>query len=264
MTTTPSISAPEETWLPVMGYPITEPFWAKEPVAVAGQPRAVLVQLFERRAGAPGGCGEGTRRAGRVHGVERGQHRWRSRGHQSRAQTSARAIRQQINWSAALQVNQDRRVGAAFAAAPVIHPQNPWRRGSRLDKCSEQSQQGVPAGRHPQPLGQRGPRLPAEGQGNLFQHGPLLLGAAGVVGHQQRDALGKDLAVAGLIAAAKAVDPQAQADRPPAQGNIGDGTVVVTMDTAGLAGTDWAGRRTAAGGDDERDALRVDHRLLHA
>ena len=56
MTTTPSISAPEVTWLPVMGYPITEPFWAKEPVAVAGQPRAVLVRLFERRAGAPGGC----------------------------------------------------------------------------------------------------------------------------------------------------------------------------------------------------------------
>ena len=60
MTTTPSISAPEDTWLPVMGYPITEPFWAKEPVAVAGQPRAVLVQLFEPQAGAPGGCGEGT------------------------------------------------------------------------------------------------------------------------------------------------------------------------------------------------------------
>jgi hypothetical protein len=37
-------------WVYVMGYPITEPFWAKEPVTVAGQPRAVLIQLFERRA----------------------------------------------------------------------------------------------------------------------------------------------------------------------------------------------------------------------
>jgi len=38
-----------DKWLAVTGYPITEPFWSKTPVTVAGQPRAVLIQLFERR-----------------------------------------------------------------------------------------------------------------------------------------------------------------------------------------------------------------------
>lgn len=40
----------EKNWLSVMGYPISEPFWAKDQVMVAGQPREVLIQLFERRA----------------------------------------------------------------------------------------------------------------------------------------------------------------------------------------------------------------------
>ncbi len=39
----------ESKWLAIMGYPITEPFWAKEIVIVGGQPRAVLIQLFQRR-----------------------------------------------------------------------------------------------------------------------------------------------------------------------------------------------------------------------
>ncbi len=40
----------ESKWLSVMGYPITEPFWAKDKVVVGGQPRDVLIQLFQRRA----------------------------------------------------------------------------------------------------------------------------------------------------------------------------------------------------------------------
>jgi hypothetical protein len=38
-----------DKWLSVMGYPVSEPFWAKDKVVVAGQPRDVLIQLFERR-----------------------------------------------------------------------------------------------------------------------------------------------------------------------------------------------------------------------
>ena len=34
-------------WIYVAGYPISEPFWAH--VQIAGEPRAVLVQVFERR-----------------------------------------------------------------------------------------------------------------------------------------------------------------------------------------------------------------------
>ena len=37
-----------DKWLPLMGFPITEPYWTT--ARVAGQNRAVLVQLFERRA----------------------------------------------------------------------------------------------------------------------------------------------------------------------------------------------------------------------
>ncbi len=40
----------EDKWLAVMGYPITEAFWSKEKVTVGGQPRDVLIQLFQRRA----------------------------------------------------------------------------------------------------------------------------------------------------------------------------------------------------------------------
>jgi hypothetical protein len=40
----------EDKWLSVMGYPITEAFWAKDKVIVGGQPRDVLIQLFQRRA----------------------------------------------------------------------------------------------------------------------------------------------------------------------------------------------------------------------
>ncbi len=40
----------ETAWLPVMGYPISEPFWARDKAVVGGQPRDVLIQLFERRA----------------------------------------------------------------------------------------------------------------------------------------------------------------------------------------------------------------------
>jgi len=40
----------EDKWLSVMGYPITEAFWAKDKVVVGGQPRDVLIQLFQRRA----------------------------------------------------------------------------------------------------------------------------------------------------------------------------------------------------------------------
>ncbi|MEI6047161.1 MAG: hypothetical protein WCS37_22695, partial [Chloroflexota bacterium] len=39
----------ESKWLGVMGLPISEPMWAKDKVVVAGQPREVLIQLFERR-----------------------------------------------------------------------------------------------------------------------------------------------------------------------------------------------------------------------
>jgi hypothetical protein len=39
----------ESKWLEVMGLPISEPMWAKDKVVVAGQPREVLIQLFERR-----------------------------------------------------------------------------------------------------------------------------------------------------------------------------------------------------------------------
>ena len=40
----------EQAWLPVMGYPISEPFWARDKAVVGGQTRDVLIQLFERRA----------------------------------------------------------------------------------------------------------------------------------------------------------------------------------------------------------------------
>jgi hypothetical protein len=40
----------EDKWLSVMGYPISEAFWAKDKVIVGGQPRDVLIQLFQRRA----------------------------------------------------------------------------------------------------------------------------------------------------------------------------------------------------------------------
>ncbi|MEI6046036.1 MAG: hypothetical protein WCS37_16925 [Chloroflexota bacterium] len=39
----------ETRWLDVMGYPISEPFWAKDKVVLAGQPREVMIQLFQRR-----------------------------------------------------------------------------------------------------------------------------------------------------------------------------------------------------------------------
>lgn len=39
----------ESKWLSVMGYPITEAFWAKDKVVVGGQQRDVLIQLFQRR-----------------------------------------------------------------------------------------------------------------------------------------------------------------------------------------------------------------------
>jgi hypothetical protein len=39
----------EATWLPVMGYPISEPFWIKDKALVGREPKEVLVQLFQRR-----------------------------------------------------------------------------------------------------------------------------------------------------------------------------------------------------------------------
>jgi hypothetical protein len=39
----------ESRWLSVMGYPTSEPFWAKDKVTLAGKPTDVLIQLFERR-----------------------------------------------------------------------------------------------------------------------------------------------------------------------------------------------------------------------
>jgi hypothetical protein len=39
----------EDRWLKVMGYPISEPFWASNPIRVGGEEREVLIQLFERR-----------------------------------------------------------------------------------------------------------------------------------------------------------------------------------------------------------------------
>lgn len=40
----------EDKWLSVMGYPITEAYWAKDQVVVGGQKKDVLIQLFQRRA----------------------------------------------------------------------------------------------------------------------------------------------------------------------------------------------------------------------
>jgi hypothetical protein len=40
----------ESNWLAVMGYPITEAFWARDQVVVGGKSQDVLIQLFQRRA----------------------------------------------------------------------------------------------------------------------------------------------------------------------------------------------------------------------
>jgi len=141
-----------------------------------------------------------------------------------------RAIWEERDWVAPLQINQHGAIRLAFPQREVIHTKDRRRRERRDRLSPEQAQQRVPA--HPEvPLVAEvhpgcAPQSDAEGDEALSE--PQRASRPG--GGHGGEPFGKDAAAAGAIAAKPLADPQLKAHPILGPGQIGEGALVVTVD----------------------------------
>ena len=170
-----------------------------------------------------------------------------------------RALWQQGHGLAALQVHQDRAIGVPFPQGEVIHPQHPGRGERRGRLLAEHAQQGVAAHHHVPRVAELHPSLPpkrpAEGDEALREP----LGTPRPGGRHGGQAFGEDTTRTGAIAAKPLADAQLEAHPILGPGQIGEGALVVTMDTPGRGSAQRTGGvglgRVHAQGELRRDVV---------
>jgi hypothetical protein len=99
------------------------------------------------------------------------------------------AIRQQVNWSAGLDVDQDGPIDTSLAHRALVdadHPLGPW---LRLRERVDQSQDRVSAGPRPEDVGQPDASAAGHREADLGQRRPHSFGPLAVSAGQARDLL---------------------------------------------------------------------------
>src|SRR6266851_8758869 len=153
-----------------------------------------------------------------------------------------RALWQEGDGLAALQVDEERAIGVAFPQRPVIHAQHPGRGGLWLWLPAQQAQERVPTHPHVPRVTEAYPGFPAqrhaEGEEALGQP----QGAARPGGRHRGQTLGEDAARTGTFVAKPFADPQLEGNPILRPGQVCQGAPVVTMDTPRWSGTERTGR----------------------
>src|SRR6266446_2188525 len=170
-----------------------------------------------------------------------------------------RALWQEGDGLAALQVDEDRAVGVAFAQRPVIHAQHPGRRGVRLRLPTEQAQERVPADSQVPRVAEAYPGFPAQRHAERDEALGQPQGAARPGSRDGGQAFGEDAARTGTFVAQPCADPQLEGHPILRPGQVCQGAPVVTMDTPRWSGTERTGRtdlgRLHAQGDLRRGVI---------
>jgi hypothetical protein len=145
----------------------------------------------------------------------------------------ARAVWEERNGLAAFQVHEDGAIRVAFPHRPIIHAQDPGRQEARLRLLAQQAQERVAA--HPQVprAAEAYPSFAAQGDAERHQAPGESQGAARPGGGHGGQPFGEDTTLTGAIATKPLADTQLEAHTILGPGQIGEGTLVVTMDTPG-------------------------------
>ncbi len=152
-----------------------------------------------------------------------------------------RAIRQQGDGLAALQVDEDRAVGVAFAQRPIVDAEHLRRGGVSLWLPAEEAQERVPADPQVPRVAEAYPGFPPQRDAERHQALGQAQGTARPGGRNGGQAFGEDAARAGAVAAAPFAHAQLKAHTILRPGQIGQRALVVTMDAPGRGGAQRTG-----------------------
>ncbi len=125
------------------------------------------------------------------------------------------AVGQQVHDLAALQVHDQRAVGAALAPTPVVDPDDPQQPWSRLRRALERSQDGVATCGQAQPRRQPMRRSAADGMAEKPRQLGRATGAPGGEAGSLQSPAAESLSAAKRILASPALDGDPDHDRPP-------------------------------------------------
>ena len=155
-------------------------------------------------------------------------------------QRRGRTIRQQIDGTAAFEVDQDGAIGSALAQSPVVDTDDDRFGSGRQRTLADTPQQRRGTGGHRQVRQQ-----PGGGCGTERQRGPNLsidqpAGSLSVAVEEARQTLGKGSAGASRVVAVKTSDRQGQTHFLTARRQVGGTPVIATMHRPAARTTAWA------------------------
>jgi hypothetical protein len=125
------------------------------------------------------------------------------------------AVRQQVYWSAGLDVDQHGSVDAALPHRVLVDANHTRARWLRLWESVDQPQDGVPADSRSEDAGKPGTGATGQGEANLSQHRPHSFGPLAVPPGQARGLLDERPPPAGDLFAREAPDTKPQHNPPP-------------------------------------------------
>jgi len=179
---------------------------------------------------------------------------------QPRGHRVGRAIGEQVDRPAALQVHDDGAVDAAFAQGKVVDADDGGCRGHGCRTRAQEAEQRVRARAQAQADGQPGAGLAAGGEADVAQRLRQRWGAPGAVGHEGGQALGEGALGTGRHVAEEAAHAQQQAHGPIHDGQVMHESEVATVHPRGRLSADGARRAGLSRvGVDEQRGVNAPH-----
>ncbi len=176
---------------------------------------------------------------------------------QPRGEGRGAAVGQEVDWSATLEVHQDRAVRLAAPHRPIVHAEDARRRSGGQRGGVDGPQERVGACHQTEGGEQARTGFAAEGEGDRGEDGGEAGGAPRVGRDHRRHALGKGPPRAGRRPAIEAPELEVQADREPLPGEIGEPPTLAAVQVSGGHAAIGAAGRVAARDDDDGDRVRL-------
>ena len=167
------------------------------------------------------------------------------------------ALGEQIDHAMPCEVAEDRAVASPFLPRPVVHTNHLGPDGERERCRAHEAQQRLVARWHPEVAGETGTGLAAEGDADLGERGEQAVAPTRTGGDEGGEALTEGPPRAGRGATEEAAGVDHEGDGATAAGEIGDTTLVATMDGRRRLMTERTGCRTRRGVGDEREPVGV-------
>jgi hypothetical protein len=139
----------------------------------------------------------------------------------------------QVDHAALFEIDQNRPVGLAALACPIIDTKNAGRFRPRQGSGVEEAENRGAASDQTTSIGQTRPSAASRGKAEILQASSLRLSPSGRGGCEPREALGEDLPSAPAVETAEASHGQAQADRSLPPGKIDQRSTVGAVNLCG-------------------------------